>query len=126
MASTMLRQSLQAAPDRQHPLTTLPPDDLALITELVLNSGSLKALAKAYGVSYPTIRGRLDAVIRRLRDAIEGRERDPVAELLAEQVERGETSPAAARALLKAIRERDAAGPPAPETAGSTQEEAAP
>ena len=73
-----------------------------MITELVLQSGSLKALAKTYGVSYPTIRQRLDGLIRRLRAILDGRPQDQVRETLARLIERGELSPAAAREVLRA------------------------
>jgi hypothetical protein len=82
-----------------HPLAALPREDLELITELVLQSGSLKDLAAAYGVSYPTIRLRLDRVIERLKQAMAGRRPDPLSELLAQMVERAEIAPAAARAI---------------------------
>jgi hypothetical protein len=87
-----------------HPLGRLERDDLNLIAELVLRSGSLKALAEAYGVSYPTIRARLDKTIARLRDAVDGRAPDPLSELLASLVERGELSPGSARAIREAAR----------------------
>ncbi len=90
---------------RQHPLLHLDDDDLNLVTELVLHSGSLKDLARVYGVSYPTIRGRLDALIERLRAAVAGRPRDPVAEFLASLVERGEMSASTARMVLDRVRE---------------------
>jgi hypothetical protein len=82
-----------------HPLLRLPREDLDLIAELVLRSGSLKDLAASYGVSYPTIRSRLDRVIARLRGAVEGRAPDPLCELLADLVERGELTPSAARSV---------------------------
>jgi len=44
----------------------LEPEDLAFIKRFVMASGSLKAVAKAYGVSYPTIRSRLDRLISKL------------------------------------------------------------
>lgn len=87
-----------------HPLLDLPREDLDLIVELVLKSGSLKDLAAAYGVSYPTIRSRLDRVIGRLRAAVEGRERDPIQEHLANLVERGELSVAGARSIRDLVR----------------------
>lgn len=92
----------------------LAREDLDLVTELVLRSGSLKDLAAAYGVSYPTIRGRLDRVIHRLELAIQGRRPDPLTELLAALVERGELSSPGARAikaLLAQSKETAAAGP---------------
>jgi hypothetical protein len=79
------------------PLLALDDADQEFVVRLVLASGSLKDLAKSYGVSYPTIRIRLDRVIGRLRGLIEGRAPDPMAELLADLVERGELAPAAAR-----------------------------
>jgi len=89
-----------------HPLLTLPREDLDLIVELVVKSGSLKDLADAYGVSYPTIRGRLDRVIERLSAAMKGRAPDPISELLARLVERGELSSSSARAIRDLARKQ--------------------
>ena len=88
-----------------HPLANLPREDLELVTELVLQSGSLKDLAASYGVSYPTIRGRLDRVIERLKQAKAGRRPDPLSELLARMVERAELAPASARAIRDVARQ---------------------
>lgn len=89
---------------RQHPLSRLPEEDLNLIVELVLRSGSLKALAESYRVSYPTIRARLDRVIERLEDAVAGKQPDPINDLLASLVERQQLSITGARAIRDAIR----------------------
>ena len=80
-------------------MTRLPREDLDLIAELVLQSGSLKGLAESYGVSYPTIRSRLDNVIGRLKKLIVGSVPDPLVELLADLVERGELTASGARAV---------------------------
>lgn len=90
----------------EHPLAALAREDLDLITELVLRSGSLKDLAAAYGVSYPTIRLRLDRVIERLRAAVKGRVPDPLNELLAKLVERAELSVSGARAVRELARKQ--------------------
>ena len=99
----MLNKSTPAPPlddaRRDHPLLQLSSEDLNLVTELVLQSGSLKGLAKSYGVSYPTIRARLDKLIERLRRAVEGRAPDPLTDLLADLVDRGDMTPGAARAV---------------------------
>ncbi len=87
-----------------HPLGQLPREDLDLIVALVLESGSLKGLAKRYRVSYPTIRSRLDGVIRRLSAAVEGRTPSPLQDLLAELIERGELHGPTARKILDAAR----------------------
>lgn len=89
----------------KHPLSRLRGEDLDMILELVLQSGSIKGLARAYGVSYPTMRQRLDRLIERTREAVEGRAPDPVREALARLVERGELSVSGAREVLAARKE---------------------
>jgi len=42
-------------------------EDLAFIRRFVLASGSLKELAQAYGISYPTVRLRLDRLIEKIK-----------------------------------------------------------
>lgn len=113
--SSLVSASMQAAAGdhgnwapASHPLASLPREDQDLIVQLVLHSGSLKDLAAAYDVSYPTIRIRVDRVIERLRVIIAGRKPDGVAELLAQMVERGEIAPAAASAIREAVRQHHA------------------
>jgi hypothetical protein len=45
----------------------LSDEDLAFVKRLVLASGSLKELAAAYGISYPTVRVRLDRLIEKIK-----------------------------------------------------------
>ena len=92
---------------KEHPLFSLDREDLDLITALVLEGSSLKGLAARYGVSYPTIRGRFDRVIGRLTQATEGRTPDPLRELVADLVERGELTGSAARRILSAAETRE-------------------
>lgn len=47
-------------------LTRLDPGDRLLILNLVKASGNLKDLVRLYGVSYPTVRNRLDALIEKI------------------------------------------------------------
>lgn len=93
-----------SATSDEHPLAALPREDQDLIVQLVLQSGSLKDLAASYDVSYPTIRNRLDRVIERLRVIVQSRKPDGVRELLAQMVERGEVSAAAARTIGEAMK----------------------
>src|SRR5947208_107315 len=44
----------------------LDDDDIAFLKRFVLASGSLKELAQAYGISYPTVRLRLDRLIAKV------------------------------------------------------------
>lgn len=48
-------------------LSQLSDEDRAFIKRFVLASGSLKALAADYGISYPTVRLRLDRLIEKIR-----------------------------------------------------------
>ena len=45
----------------------LDEEDVAFIKRLVLASGSLKDLAAAYDISYPTVRLRLDRLIAKVK-----------------------------------------------------------
>lgn len=82
----------------------LPREDLDLVAELVLKSASIKDLATSYGVSYPTIRSRFDKVIERLQKIVEGRKPDPLTDLLANLVERGEMTASTARTIRDMVR----------------------
>jgi len=45
----------------------LEEEDLAFIKRFILTSGSLKELARIYGISYPTVRLRLDRLIEKIK-----------------------------------------------------------
>lgn len=47
-------------------LNMLADDDIAFIRNFVVQSGSLKKMAQMYQVSYPTMRMRLDHLIRKI------------------------------------------------------------
>lgn len=47
-------------------LEVLDDEDRAFLKRFLLASGSLKQVAKAYGISYPTIRMRLDRLIAKV------------------------------------------------------------
>src|SRR4051794_36668930 len=96
---------MSEANNRPVPLRQLGDDDLDFIQRLVLSSGSLKDLARGYGVSYPTIRARLDKLIERLQARVQGQPPEPMADLLADLIAKGEVAPSAARAVLKLHRD---------------------
>ena len=56
-------------PNRETPawIEHLDETDLQFVRRMILASGSLKDLAAEYGVSYPTIRQRLDRIIERIQ-----------------------------------------------------------
>jgi len=94
-------------PGWQHPLLALAEEELDLVLQLVLASGSLKDLAQVYQVSYPTIRLRVDRVIEHLRQLGNGTKPDPMMQLLAELVERGEVTVSAARSVRDLYRQKE-------------------
>ena len=57
-------------------ILALEKEDVEFIKNFVVNSGSLKEIAKVYDVSYPTVRIKLDRLIQKiqLNDAIDNEE----------------------------------------------------
>ena len=62
-------------------MAELENEDLAFIKKFILASGSLKEVASVYGVSYPTVRLRLDRLIQKIKLA-ETAEADPYVSLV--------------------------------------------
>ncbi|HPD16484.1 MAG TPA: DUF2089 family protein [Planctomycetota bacterium] len=56
------------SPDADRTWTdALNEEDLAFLKRFLLASGSLKDLAASYGISYPTVRLRLDRLIEKVK-----------------------------------------------------------
>ena len=55
------------------PLVSLPLEDQEFVLQFMKLSGSLKDMARLKGVSYPTIRNRLDDIIEKLKRHEAGR-----------------------------------------------------
>ena len=51
-------------------MSGLEEEDLAFIKRFILASGSLKEMAAQYGVTYPTVRLRLDRLIQKINPYI--------------------------------------------------------
>lgn len=62
-------------------MAELDEEDLAFIRRFLLCSGSLKEAAREYGVSYPTVRLRLDRLIQKIKLG-EDRAADPYVALI--------------------------------------------
>jgi hypothetical protein len=58
-------------------MTALDAEDHQFLRRFVLLSGSLKDLAAEYGVSYPTVRARLDRLIAKVQAAEDPKINDP-------------------------------------------------
>ena len=48
-------------------ILSLDEEDMEFIKKFVMNSGSLKEIAKIYEVSYPTVRIKLDRLIEKIK-----------------------------------------------------------
>ena len=86
-------------------IVNLEEEDLHFIKRLVLASGSLKELAAEYGVSYPTIRTRLDEVIKRVRMLDKHDGDDPLEARIRILVAEGDMEPKMGKDLLARHRE---------------------
>ena len=85
------------------PLALLSGAEHGFILDFVLCGGSLKALGERRGLSYPTVRSRLDRIIERLQEI----QASVSAEGIIDAVDRGELPPGeAARRLRRLKRER--------------------
>ena len=56
-------------------MLALEEEDAAFLKNFLMKSGSLKDIAKLYGVSYPTVRWRLSRGLRWMRGLIWKRQR---------------------------------------------------
>lgn len=62
-------------------MRNLEDEDIAFIKKFILASGSLKEIAHQYGVTYPTVRLRLDKLIQKIQLSDQG-EREPYIALI--------------------------------------------
>lgn len=90
-------------------ITELEEDELRFIKRFVLASGSLKEMADIYGVTYPTVRNRLNLVISKVKLSDEKRE-DPYVSLIKRMVMEGKVDFEAAAVLIREYRERKEEG----------------
>lgn len=58
-------------------LLALEAEDVQFLRRFLLLSGSLKDVAAEYGVSYPTVRARLDRLIAKVKAAEDPKIQDP-------------------------------------------------
>jgi hypothetical protein len=86
-------------------LVHIEEEDRQFVKRLVLTSGSLRQLAAEYGVSYPTIRLRLDRVIDRIRLVDELPSDDPFEVKIRLLVANGDVSAAVGKDLLRIHKE---------------------
>ncbi len=71
-------------------LSRLGSEDQRFAIAFIFYSGSLKRMAKLYGVSYPTVRNRLDDLIARLEATVESHENDTAHNAHGDDIDVGE------------------------------------
>lgn len=84
-------------------MAELNEEDAAFIRRFVLSSGSLKEVAAQYGVTYPTVRLRLDRLIEKIRLG-EQAEADPYVALVKRLALDGRIDYDTAKLLITAYR----------------------
>lgn len=83
-------------------LLKLPEDDLKFILDFVKCSGSLKEMANQQGVSYPTLRNRLNELIEKIESLHIPQQKESKTEIL-ELLEQGKISAKEAAKMLQKI-----------------------
>jgi hypothetical protein len=84
----------------------LDDEDMAFLKRFLLCSGSLKDLAEAYRVSYPTVRLRLDRLIEKIKILEAHRAEDEFERLLRMEYASGRLEGGAFRKLLATYQKR--------------------
>ena len=82
-------------------LSVLSEEDLQFIKRFILASGSLKALAKQYRISYPTLRTRLNRLIDKVNAVDDPKLTDPFLLKIRLMVADGTLTQAAAKTIIK-------------------------
>ena len=72
------RMALQVIPEW---MADLEDEDVTFVKKFLLASGSLKEMARQYGVTYPTVRLRLDRLIQKIKLS-EDTEKEPYIALI--------------------------------------------
>src|SRR2546427_855306 len=84
----------------------LEEEDLAFVKRFILFSGSLKDLADAYDVSYPTLRLRLDRLIEKIKILDNQKVADRYERLLRAQFAAGKLDAMTFKQLLSAYQQQ--------------------
>ena len=86
-------------------ISELETDELQFIKRFVLASGSLKEMADIYGVTYPTVRSRLNSIISKISSSEEKQE-DAYVTLIKKMAMDGKLDFEAATVLIHEYRQR--------------------
>ena len=90
-------------------MTDLEDEDVVFIKKFILASGSLKDIAGQYGVTYPTVRLRLDRLIQKIKLSEAGAE-DPFVALVKRLAVNEKLDFDTAKLLIDAYKKRNKEG----------------
>jgi hypothetical protein len=88
--------------DKKRWIDYLEEEDASFLKRFILASGSLKEMAAAYGVTYPTVRLRLDRLIAKIRIFDSQETMDDFERLLRAQLADGKLDASTFKVLLTA------------------------
>lgn len=86
-------------------ITELEDDEIQFVKRFVLASGSLKEMADIYGVTYPTVRSRLNSIIGKMKLSEEKKD-DSYERMIKRMALEGKIDFEAATVLIHGYRER--------------------
>ena len=90
-------------------IADLEEEDVVFIKKFILASGSLKEIAGQYGVTYPTVRLRLDRLIQKIKLSEAGEE-DPFVALIKRLAVNEKLDFDTAKVLIHAYKKRNKEG----------------
>ncbi len=97
--------NMQETPPHRQWLEALDDEDLSFLKRFLFASGSLKEVAENYGVSYPTVRLRLDRLIQKAKIMDDSQSGDAHERQMRALAAEGRIDTATLKALLKSYRE---------------------
>jgi hypothetical protein len=83
------------------PVLSLNDKQQSFVELFVLSSGSLKQMAEILGITYPTVRARLDEIIEALK--AEMKKRSGFKKEILQKVEQGKLSPEKAAEIIRSL-----------------------
>ncbi len=84
----------------------LPAEHLEFLRLYIKVRGNLKEVERVLGVSYPTVRAKMDAMLKTLGYEVQEDPAEEERQMVLSQLERGEITPAEATERLRALRKR--------------------
>ena len=96
---------------QNHWFNDLSDEDMSFIKHFVLSSGSLKELANRYGITYPTLRLRLDRLIEKIKVLDQTPEASPFERTLRAHYAEGKLDDSSFKTLLSAYHKQERVQP---------------